>query len=53
MAKYYASRNKKKYTNIIYLFYSGSLRKDIAAMEFSDDTSDMDEDALFDSHGYQ
>ena len=50
LAKYYASRNKKKYTNIIYLFYSGSLRKDIAAMEFSDDTSDMDEDALFDSH---
>lgn len=50
LAKYYASRNKKKYTNIIYLFYSDSLRKDIAAMEFSDDTSDMDEDALFDSH---
>lgn len=50
LAKYYASRNKKKYINIIYLFYSGSLRKDIAAMEFSDDTSDMDEDALFDSH---
>lgn len=50
LAKYYASRNKKKYINIIYLFYSSSLRKDIAAMEFSDDTSDMDEDALFDSH---
>lgn len=50
LAKYYASRNKKKYINIIYLFYSGSLRKDIAAMEFSDDTSDMYEDALFDSH---
>lgn len=47
LAKYYASRNKKKYTNIIYLFYSGNLRKDIAAMEFSDDTSDMDEDAFF------
>ena len=32
LAKYYANRNKKKYTNIIYLFYSGSLRKDIAAI---------------------
>ena len=39
LAKYYANRDKKKYTNIIYLFYSGSLRKDIAVMEFSDDTS--------------
>lgn len=47
LAKYYASRSKKKYTNIIYLFYSGNLRKDIAAMEFSDYTSDMDEDAFF------
>lgn len=47
LAKYYASRNKKKYTNIIYLFYSGNLRKDIVAMEFSYDTSDMDEDAFF------
>lgn len=39
LAKYYANRDKKKYTNIIYLFYSGSLQKDIAVMEFSDDTS--------------
>lgn len=36
-AKYYAKRNEKKYTNIIYLYYTGSLKKCM-------------EDELFQSH---
>jgi tetratricopeptide (TPR) repeat protein len=49
-AKTFADKNKKKYTNIIYLYYSGDLRKDIAAMEFDTDTADMNEEALFEAH---
>jgi hypothetical protein len=49
-AKTFADKNKKKYTNIIYLYYSGDLRKDIAAMEFDTDTADMTENALFEAH---
>ncbi len=32
-AKYYADKNRKKYTNIIYLYYAGDLKKSIAGME--------------------
>lgn len=49
-AKYYADKNRKKYTNIIYLYYAGDLKKSIAGMEFDDDTSEMTEDMLFDRH---
>ena len=49
-AKYYADKNRKKYTNIIYLYYAGDLRKSIAGMEFEDDTSEMTEETLFDRH---
>ena len=49
-AKYYADKNRKKYTNIIYLYYAGDLKKSIAGMEFDDDTSEMTEEALFDRH---
>ena len=49
-AKYYADKNRKKYTNIIYLYYAGDLKKSIAGMEFDDDTSEMTEEMLFDKH---
>ena len=49
-AKYYADKNRKKYTNIIYLYYAGDLKKSIAGMEFEDDTSEMTEEMLFDKH---
>ena len=49
-AKYYADKNRKKYTNIIYLYYVGDLVKSIAGMEFDNDTSEMTEDMLFDRH---
>ncbi len=49
-AKYYADKNRKKYTNIIYLYYAGNLKKSIAGMEFDDDTSEMTEEMLFDKH---
>ena len=50
LAKTYAKKNEKKYTNIIHLFYDGNLMKCIAHMEFSDDTADMSEEMLFDKH---
>lgn len=50
LAKAYAKKNEKKYTNIIYLFYDGNLKKCIAHMEFGDDSADMSEDMLFDKH---
>ena len=49
-AKYFAEKNRKKYTNIIYLYYVGDLVKSIAGMEFDNDTSEMTEDMLFDRH---
>lgn len=49
-AKYYADKNRKKYTNLIYLYYTGDLKKSIAGMEFDDDTSEMTEEMLFDKH---
>ena len=49
-AKYYAYKNRKKYTNIIYLYYAGDLKKSIAGMEFDDDTCEMTEETLFDRH---
>jgi len=50
LAKTYAKKNEKKYTNIIHLFYGGDLKKCIAHMEFSDDTADMSEEMLFERH---
>lgn len=50
LAKTYAKKNEKKYTNIIHLFYDGDLKKCIAHMEFSDDTADMSEEMLYDKH---
>ena len=49
-AKYFAKKNEKKYTNIIYLYYMGSLKKCIAELEFASDTAEMTETELFESH---
>lgn len=49
-AKCYARKNHKKYTNIIYMYYSGSLRQNIIQMDFADDTDDFSEDVLFEKH---
>lgn len=49
-AKCYARKNHKKYTNIIYMYYSGSLRQNIIQMDFADDTDDFSEDVLFKKH---
>ena len=49
-AKYYADKNRKKYTNIIYLYYARDLKKSIAGMLFDDDTSEMTKEMLFDKH---
>ena len=37
LAKTYAKKHKKDYTNIIYLNYSGSLKADIVNLDFADD----------------
>lgn len=50
VAKAYAQKNRKKYTNIIYLYYTGDLRKDIANLTFSDDSVEMNEDVRFENH---
>lgn len=49
-AKAFVEKYKKKYTNIIYVHYSGSLKKDIAGLVFADDSLEMTEDELFDRH---
>ena len=50
LAKTYAKKNEKKYTNVIHIFYDGDLKKCIAHMEFDDDTADMNDDMLFNKH---
>lgn len=48
--KAYASKNKKKYTNILFLHYDGSLKKCITGLSFSEDTAEMTEEELFQTH---
>lgn len=48
--KAYASKNKKKYTNILFFHYEGSLKKCISGLSLSDDTADMTEEELFQTH---
>lgn len=50
VAKAYAQKNRKKYTNIIYLYYTGDLRKDIANLTFADDSVEMNEEVRFQNH---
>ena len=49
-ARFYADKNHKKYTNIIYWYYTGDLKKNVIQMDFADDTADMSEDELFQRH---
>ena len=49
-ARFYADKKRKKYTNIIYWYYTGDLKKNIIQMDFADDTADMSEDELFQRH---
>lgn len=49
-AKHFAKKNEKKYTNIIYLYYTDNLKKCIAELEFTSDTAEMTETELFESH---
>ena len=49
-AKQFAKKNEKNYENIIYLYYTGSLKKCIAELEFTSDTAEMTEEELFTSH---
>ena len=49
-AKYFADKNRKKYTNIIYIHYSGDLKQDITNMVFSNDRADMTNEELFNAH---
>lgn len=37
LVKAYAKKHKKEYTNIIYIHYSGSLKADIANLDFAED----------------
>ena len=50
LAKAYAKLHKKDYTNILYLTYSGSLKRDIAGLDFADDLENDDEDDGFRKH---
>lgn len=50
IAKAYAREHKKEYTNIIYLMYSGDLRRDIADMYFADDLPSDTDESRFNRH---
>lgn len=50
LAKAYASKYKKEYTNILYLVYSGDLITDITEMDFADDLSTDSKEDKFKKH---
>lgn len=50
LAKAYASRYKKEYTNILYIVYSGDLKRDITDLDFSDDLPDENREERFRRH---
>ena len=49
-AKEYANKNKKKYTNILFMHYEGNLKKCIASLEYAEDSVKMSEEELFETH---
>ena len=49
-AKKFISENKKDYTNLLYLFYLGDLKRTIAALHFYDDNESDSEEELFTRH---
>lgn len=51
LAKAYAKRYSREYTNIIYFTYSGDLKRDIANLDFADNVDDNETmDARFSRH---
>ena len=48
--KQFARKNRKKYLNIIYFHYTGSLKKCITVLSFSSDSPEMTASELFESH---
>lgn len=50
LAKTYAAQHRKDYTNILYLPYTGDLRRDIGLLDFADDSSGDSEEARFSRH---
>lgn len=50
LAKAYAKNHQKDYTNILYISYSGSLKKDITELPFADDRSTDAEKDRFRKH---
>lgn len=50
LAKAYAKRHSKEYTNILYFTYTGDLAQDIADMDFADDLPDDSEQERFHKH---
>ena len=50
LAKAYVSRHGKEYTNVLYLYYGGDLKRMIADMDFADDRPDESQEARFQRH---
>lgn len=50
LAKAYAKQHKADYANIVHLYYNGSLREDIARMDFVDDLPDDTDEVRFQHH---
>ena len=50
LAKMYAKRHSKAYTNILYVNYSGNLKQDVTDLDFADDRPDEAEEARFRRH---
>ena len=49
-AKAFAQKYRKEYTNVLFLPYSGDLRRDIAALDFADDLPGEPIEARFSRH---
>lgn len=50
LAKMYAEKYKKEYTNILYFSFAGSLEEMIAACDFADDMPSEKEDMRYEKH---
>lgn len=50
LAKGYAKQHKADYTNIVHLYYTGSLREDITRMDFVDDLPDDTDEVRYQRH---
>lgn len=50
LAKAYAKQHKDDYTNVVHLYYTGSLREDIARMDLVDDLPDDTDEVSYQRH---